>query len=105
MPNHIPRDAAPHASDIARIHISETTRAFIDTHAGEDSHDLALHAKRGEPGLDLPFALDQIAGRRIARTKLPAWAACRPAMSSQANRALVRAVNCDEHCSIGTCAG
>ena len=76
MPNHIPRDAAPHASDIAQIHISEATRAFIDAHAGEDPRDLALHAKRGEPGLDLPFALDQIAGRRIARTKLPAWAAC-----------------------------
>lgn len=76
MPNHIPRDAAPHASDIAQIHISEATRAFIDAHAGEDPRDLALHAKRGESGLDLPFALDQIAGRRIARTKLPAWAAC-----------------------------
>ena len=44
MPNHIPRDAAPHASDIAQIHISEATRAFIDAHAGEDPRDLALHA-------------------------------------------------------------
>ena len=35
-----------------------------------------LQTKRDVPGLDLPFALDQIAGREIARTKLPQWAAC-----------------------------
>lgn len=46
MPNHIPRDAALHASDIAQIHISEATRAFIDAHAGEDPRDLALQIGR-----------------------------------------------------------
>lgn len=79
MPNHASHPAPPQAPQLAavpQIHLSEATRAFIDAHEGEDARDLALHAKRDEPGLDLPFALDQIAGRRIARTKLPAWAAC-----------------------------
>lgn len=44
-------------------------------HRNEDVRELALKAKRVE-GLDLPLALDQIAGWQIARKKLPQWASC-----------------------------
>lgn len=46
--------------------------AFVKANAGADVRRLAL--KRAD-GVDLPFALDQIAGRQMARKKLPAWAA------------------------------
>ena len=52
--------------------ISEATLGFVSTHANDDVRKLALSAKRAE-GLDLTFALDQIAGRQMARTKLPSW--------------------------------
>lgn len=52
--------------------ISEATLEFVSRHANDDVRKLALSAKRTE-GLDLPFALDQIAGRQMARTKLPSW--------------------------------
>lgn len=55
--------------------LNEETRAFARAHRGQDVRDLALHARPGE-GVDLPAALDQIAGWRTARTKLPQWAAC-----------------------------
>lgn len=54
--------------------LTDETAAFIREHRAEDVRDLALHAKR-TPGLDLPFALDQIAGWQTARAKLPEWAA------------------------------
>ena len=54
--------------------VTSQTRGFIDAHRHENVRDLALKAKR-EDGLDLPFALDQIAGWQTARTKLPQWAA------------------------------
>lgn len=53
--------------------INAATRAFIAAHQDEDVRDVALHAKR-DGDVDVPFALDQIAGRRIARAKLPRWA-------------------------------
>lgn len=52
--------------------ISEATLEFVSRHANDDVRKLALSAKRTE-GLDLSFALDQIAGRQMARTKLPSW--------------------------------
>ncbi|MBT1178736.1 class I SAM-dependent methyltransferase [Bifidobacterium vespertilionis] len=55
--------------------IDEPTRAFIAAHRDEDVRELALHPGHAE-GVDLPFALDQIAGRRKALSKLPEWAAC-----------------------------
>lgn len=55
------------------MHISDQTRAFIHRHEGTDVRELALHTKPSDQ-LDLPFALDQIAGRTKARTKLPQWA-------------------------------
>lgn len=44
------------------------------THRGEDVRDLALHAKHDD-AVDLPFALEQIAGLQRAAVKLPEWAA------------------------------
>ena len=54
------------------MNISEATINFVCKHANDDVRKLALSAKRAE-GLDLSFALDQIAGRQKARTKLPSW--------------------------------
>ena len=55
--------------------MNEETRAFVAAHRMENVRDLALHAKRGGP-VDMPVALDQIAGWQTARVKLPDWAAC-----------------------------
>ena len=49
------------------------TDAFIRQHAGEDVRQLALRGTK-DPEVDLSYALDQIAGRQKARTKLPSWA-------------------------------
>ena len=54
------------------MNISEATIDFVCKHANDDVRKLALSAKRAEE-LDLSFALDQIAGRQKARTKLPSW--------------------------------
>ncbi len=54
--------------------MNAATRLFIETHADDDVHQLAFLAAR-YPDVDMPFALNQIAGRRMARTKLPSWAA------------------------------
>ncbi|NEG70591.1 class I SAM-dependent methyltransferase [Bifidobacterium choloepi] len=56
---------------------SPETLAFVEAHAGEDVRQLALAAggRKTPAGVDLPFALDQIAGRQAARRKLPSWAA------------------------------
>ena len=53
--------------------INEATRQFIKVHREEDVRKLALgsHAE----GVDLPLALQQIAGWQTARKKLPSWAA------------------------------
>lgn len=58
---------------ILLVEISQQTREFIRNHRTDDVRDLALHAKR-TPDLDLPWALDQIAGWQTARSKLPRWA-------------------------------
>lgn len=55
--------------------MNDETREFVAMHRDEDVRELALKAKRVE-GLDLPLALDQIAGWQIARKKLPQWASC-----------------------------
>ena len=49
------------------------TSEFIRQHANDDVKTLALLGKHF-PKVDLPYALDQIRGRQLARTKLPAWA-------------------------------
>ena len=53
--------------------MNDETREFVAMHRNEDVRELALKAKRVE-GLDLPLALDQIAGWQIASKKLPQWA-------------------------------
>lgn len=50
------------------------TAEFIRIHRGDDIRQLALQGKKF-PDVDMPFALDQIAGWQIARTKLPSWVA------------------------------
>ena len=54
--------------------LNEETLRFIRLHADDDVRALALHA-RPEPGVDLPAALEQIAGRRVLAAKVPRWAA------------------------------
>ena len=53
---------------------NEPTRRFIATHANDDVRQLALRGC-ADKQVDLPFALDQIAGRQTALHKLPSWAA------------------------------
>ena len=54
--------------------MNQATADFIRNNATADVRQLALRgAKNSE--IDLPFALDQIAGRQTARHKLPSWAA------------------------------
>jgi len=53
---------------------SEATAVFIRKFADADVRQMALQGAK-YPGVDLPFALDQIAGRQTARRKLPSWAA------------------------------
>lgn len=43
------------------MEISESTWAFIAKHRREDVRDVALHAKH-DGDVDVPFALEQIAG-------------------------------------------
>lgn len=52
----------------------DATLRFIQEHSEDDVKSLALKA-HGLEGIDLPFALDQIAGRQTAKRKLPSWAA------------------------------
>lgn len=54
--------------------MNEATAGFIRAHADDDVRQLALKGVKN-PEIDLPFALDQIAGRQTARRKLPTWAA------------------------------
>ena len=51
------------------------TLDFIRRHRSDDVRTLALQAAR-YPGVDVPWALTQIAGWQAARTKVPSWAAC-----------------------------
>lgn len=56
------------------MEINRETADFIEQHANDDVRQLALMGRRF-PHLDMPFVLDQVAGRQIARQKLPSWAA------------------------------
>ena len=65
------------------MNYNEATRRFVNQHLDDDVRQLALQysahrsssSDKGEGGgdgdVDLPFALDQIRGRQIARRKLP----------------------------------
>ena len=54
--------------------MNQATRDFIREHAESDVRQLALCGTK-DPEVDLTFALEQIAGRQKAKTKLPTWAA------------------------------
>ena len=49
------------------------TLDFIRMHANDDVRQLALRGTK-DPEVNLTYALEQIAGRQKARTKLPSWA-------------------------------
>ena len=51
-----------------------TTQEFIHKYREEDVRKLALQGARF-PQVDLPYALDQIAGWQTARKKIPSWTA------------------------------
>ena len=53
--------------------MNQATIDFIREHADADVRRLALQGAKN-PEVDLTFALDQIAGRQKAKTKLPSWA-------------------------------
>ena len=54
--------------------MNQATADFIRNNAEADTRKLALQGAK-DPEIDLPFVLDQIAGRQTARRKLPSWAA------------------------------
>lgn len=54
--------------------IPESVRNFIRLHVNDDVKKLALQAKK-YPDVDMPFVLQQIAGRKIVADKIPTWAA------------------------------
>lgn len=54
--------------------MNQATIDFIRQHAEADVRRLALQGTKN-PEVDLTFALEQIAGRQKAKTKLPSWAA------------------------------
>ena len=54
--------------------MNQATIDFIREHAEADVRQLALQGTKN-PEVDLTFALEQIAGRQKAKTKLPSWAA------------------------------
>ena len=54
--------------------MNQATKDFILQNADADVRQLALRGAK-DPDVDLACALDQIAGRQKARTKLPSWAA------------------------------
>jgi hypothetical protein len=53
--------------------MNQATIDFIRAHAEADVRQLALQGTKN-PEVDLTFALEQIAGRQKAKTKLPTWA-------------------------------
>ena len=59
---------------IFAFEMNQATIDFIHKHAEADVRQLALQGTKN-PEVDLAFALDQIAGRQKAKTKLPTWAA------------------------------
>lgn len=53
--------------------MNQATIDFIRQHQEEDVRQLAFLGSK-YPDVDMPFVLDQIRGRQMARTKLPRWA-------------------------------
>ena len=53
--------------------MNQATQYFICQHQDDDVRQLAFLGSK-YPEVDMPFALDQIRGRKMARVKLPRWA-------------------------------
>ena len=53
--------------------MNQATQNFIRQHQDDDVRQLAFLGSK-YPEVDMPFALDQIRGRKMARVKLPRWA-------------------------------
>ena len=53
--------------------MNQATQDFICQHQDDDVRQLAFLGSK-YPEVDMPFALDQIRGRKMARVKLPRWA-------------------------------
>lgn len=53
--------------------MNQATLDFIRQHQDDDVRQLAFLGSK-YPEIDMPFALDQIRGRKMARVKLPRWA-------------------------------
>ncbi len=53
--------------------MNQATQDFIRQHLDDDVRQLAFLGSK-YPEVDMPFALDQIRGRKMARVKLPRWA-------------------------------
>ena len=64
-----PTSITPHSN----MYTNDDTLRFIAEHRNESVPQLALAAHKA-PNVDLPFALDQIAGWQTACRKLPTWA-------------------------------
>lgn len=56
-----------------RRKMNQETQDFIRQHQDDDVRQLAFLGSKF-PEVDMPFALDQIRGRQMARAKLPRWA-------------------------------
>lgn len=55
--------------------ISSELKQFLSEHRDDNLQHLALQAAKF-PGIDMPFALQQLKGKRIAAQKIPSWEAC-----------------------------
>ena len=53
--------------------MNQATQDFIRQHQDDDVRKLAFLGSKN-PEVNMPFALDQIRGRQMARIKLPRWA-------------------------------
>lgn len=53
--------------------MNQATQDFMRQHQDDDVRQLAFLGSK-YPEVDMPFALDQIRGRKMARVKLPRWA-------------------------------
>ena len=54
------------------MELNGETLRFIREHCKDDVRSLALQAPK-YPGVDMPVALTQIAGRQAAAEKIPSW--------------------------------
>lgn len=89
------------------MQLSPELQDFIQNHATDDTDKLLFSAARF-PGIDMPFAVDQILARRQIREKLPLWYAhpslvypsrlaaeqCSSALTADYKSRLLRGITC-----------